>query len=46
MQSFDVAVIGGGLAELVAANLLTDAGKSILVLEKSTQVSRRASNVR
>lgn len=45
MQPFDVAVIGGGLAGLVAANLLTDAGKSVIVLEKSTQVGGRAITV-
>lgn len=37
MRKVDVAVIGGGIAGLVAANDLARAGKSVIVLEKSAQ---------
>jgi phytoene dehydrogenase-like protein len=46
MKNFDVAVIGGGLAGLVAANDLARAGKSVVVLEKSNRYGGRAITVK
>lgn len=37
-KSYDVAIIGGGLAGLTAAVYLAKAGKSVLVLEKTRQL--------
>lgn len=45
MKTFDVAVIGGGVAGLVAANDLAKAGKSVVVLEKSSRFGGRAMTV-
>src|SRR5580700_11353757 len=39
MQSTDVIVVGGGLAGLVAATELTDAGKHVLVVEQEPEQS-------
>ena len=38
MQSFDVVVIGAGIQGLVAATVLADAGRTVLVLEQSDEV--------
>lgn len=46
MEAFDVAVIGGGLTGLIAANFLTNAGKSVVVLEKSNKIGGRAITTR
>jgi phytoene dehydrogenase-like protein len=45
MKTFNVAVIGGGIAGLVAANELARAGKSVIVLEKSNRFGGRAMTV-
>lgn len=45
MKTFDVAVIGGGIAGFIAANDLADAGKSVVVLEKSDRFGGRAMTV-
>lgn len=45
MIKFDVAVIGGGLAGLIAAIELVRAGKSVRVLEKSGKLGGRAMTV-
>ena len=37
MNTFDVAIIGGGLAGLTASIYLAKAGKKVIVLEKSSQ---------
>jgi protoporphyrinogen oxidase len=42
MYKYDVAIIGGGLAGLTAANFLVREGKKIVVLEKSNRVGGRA----
>jgi len=41
-QSHDIVIIGGGLAGLTAAAILARAGRSVLVLEKSTELGGRA----
>lgn len=41
-HTWDVVIIGGGLAGLVAANYLAGSGLSILVLEKGAEVGGRA----
>mgnify|MGYP001190351537 FL=1 len=46
MRKVDVAVVGGGIAGLVAANDLARAGKSVVVFEKSAQFGGRAITVR
>lgn len=46
MRKVDVAVVGGGIAGLVAANDLARAGKSVIVLEKSAQFGGRAMTIR
>jgi flavin-dependent dehydrogenase len=46
MKNFDVAVIGGGIAGLVATNDLARAGKSVVVLEKSSRLGGRAMTVK
>ncbi|SHE14785.1 Dehydrosqualene desaturase [Chlamydia abortus] len=45
MKTYDVAIIGGGIAGLVAANDLSRAGKSVVVLEKSAKFGGRAMTV-
>lgn len=45
MQPYDAAVIGGGLAGLITAIELAKAGRSVVVLEKSSQVGGRAITV-
>lgn len=42
MYKYDVAIIGGGLAGLTAANFLVREGKKVVVLEKSNRVGGRA----
>ncbi|WP_373229234.1 phytoene desaturase family protein [Cohnella sp.] len=42
IQGYDAAVIGGGLAGLIAAIELAKAGRSVVVLEKSSHVGGRA----
>ncbi|RST76143.1 FAD-dependent oxidoreductase [Siminovitchia acidinfaciens] len=42
MFKYDVAIIGGGLAGLTAANFLAREGKKIVVLEKSNRLGGRA----
>jgi phytoene dehydrogenase-like protein len=41
-QSYDVAIVGGGLAGLTAATLLGRAGKSVVVYERSDSLGGRA----
>lgn len=38
----DVAIVGGGLAGLTAANVLADAGRSVIVLESRSDLGGRA----
>ncbi|MGB3259300.1 phytoene desaturase family protein [Paenisporosarcina sp.] len=42
MYKYDVAIIGGGLAGMTAANFLVKEGKKVVVLEKSNRVGGRA----
>jgi phytoene dehydrogenase-like protein len=46
MKQFDVAIIGGGIAGLVAAIDLSQAGKSVVLLEKANQFGGRAISVK
>lgn len=45
MHKYDAAVIGGGLAGLIAAIELADVGKTVAVLEKSTRLGGRAMTI-
>lgn len=45
MKKYDAAVIGGGLAGLIAALDLAEAGKTVAVLEKSNRMGGRAITV-
>jgi phytoene dehydrogenase-like protein len=42
MKQFDVAIVGGGIAGLVASIELAQAGKSVVLFEKSSQLGGRA----
>lgn len=42
MFKYDVAIVGGGLAGLTAANFLAREGKKVVVLEKSNRLGGRA----
>ncbi|MBH0155213.1 NAD(P)/FAD-dependent oxidoreductase [Fictibacillus sp. 5RED26] len=42
MNTFDVAIVGGGIAGLTSAVYLAQAGKSVLVLEKASKIGGRA----
>jgi phytoene dehydrogenase-like protein len=42
MKKYDVAVIGGGLSGLIAAIDLANAGKSVVLVEKSSRIGGRA----
>ena len=42
MQNVDVAIIGGGISGLTAANYLAKAGLSVLLIEKSNRLGGRA----
>lgn len=46
MKQFDVAIIGGGIAGLVAAIELAQAGKPVVLLEKASQFGGRAISVK
>lgn len=46
MKQFDVAIVGGGIAGLVAAIELTQAGKSVVLFEKANRVGGRAVSVK
>lgn len=45
MNTFDVAIVGGGIAGLTSAVYLAQAGKSVLVLEKASQLGGRAQTI-
>ena len=45
MNTFDVAIIGGGLAGLTASIYLAKAGKKVIVLEKSSQFGGRGMTI-
>jgi len=46
MNQFDVAIIGGGIAGLVASIELAQAGKSVVLFEKASQLGGRAISVK
>ncbi|AQS57436.1 hypothetical protein B0W44_06850 [Novibacillus thermophilus] len=46
MQNVDVAIIGGGISGLTAANYLAKAGLSVLLIEKSNRLGGRARTVK
>ncbi|MCH5584546.1 NAD(P)/FAD-dependent oxidoreductase [Shimazuella sp. AN120528] len=46
MKQFNVAIIGGGIAGLVAAIYLAQAGKSVVLLEKASQFGGRAKSAK
>ncbi|WP_167568687.1 FAD-dependent oxidoreductase [Brevibacillus migulae] len=46
MKRFEVAIIGGGIAGLVASIELAQAGKSVVLFEKSSQLGGRAISVK
>ncbi|MDQ0917087.1 FAD-dependent oxidoreductase [Paenibacillus sp. V4I5] len=46
MKQFDTAIIGGGIAGLVAAIDLARAGKSVVLFEKDSQLGGRAISVK
>ena len=45
MNDYDVIVIGAGISGLIAANVLQNEGKKVLVLEKNSSFSRESNNV-
>lgn len=45
MNTFDVAIVGGGLAGLTASIYLAKAGKKVIVLEKSSQFGGRGMTI-
>lgn len=45
MNTFDVAIVGGGLAGLVAYIYLTKAGRKVIVLEKSSRFGGRGMTI-
>ena len=42
MEKVDVAIIGGGLAGLTAANYLAKEGKNVIVFDKSNRLGGRS----
>jgi phytoene dehydrogenase-like protein len=46
VQNVDVAIIGGGISGLTAANYLAKAGLSVLLIEKSNRLGGRARTVK
>lgn len=46
MKNVDVAIIGGGISGLTAANYLARAGLSVILIEKSNQLGGRARTVK
>ncbi|EOP97279.1 phytoene desaturase family protein [Bacillus cereus] len=45
MNTFDIAIVGGGLAGLTASIYLAKAGKKVIVLEKSSQFGGRGMTI-
>ena len=45
MNTFDIAIVGGGLAGLTASIYLAKAGRKVIVLEKSSQFGGRGMTI-